>query len=81
MIESQELAEERVRRCTEMLQNIKCLKLYSWEAVATNQVLKSRKRQIEAMKKASLIRSVSSWLCYSYNSINANTTYYYIYQV
>ena len=56
----QKLADLRVRRCTELLQNIKCLKLYAWEETMATRVEEARNGQLKAMMVAALLKALTS---------------------
>jgi len=50
----------RLKRCTEMLQNIKPLKLYAWERLVSNRVEEARQQQLGFMLKAAVLKALSS---------------------
>jgi len=56
----QEQSDERLLKSAELLQNIKLLKLYSWENLFYGFVDSVRKRELHLMYKAVLVRILSS---------------------
>ncbi|ESN96276.1 hypothetical protein HELRODRAFT_67618 [Helobdella robusta] len=74
------LANSRVRKCTEVLKNIKCLKLYAWERVAAGQVREARMKQLKAMLKTCFIKALMSlpYLLRCHQNLQAFTIHPYI---
>jgi len=50
----------RLRRCTELLQNIKALKLFAWEEILAERVKEIRQRQLRCMLKAAVLKALTS---------------------
>lgn len=55
-----------MKRCTEVLQNIKPLKLYAWEKVVSHRVEDARRRQLNFMMKAAVLKALTSICCIGY---------------
>jgi len=53
------ITDKRVRLTTEVLQGIRLIKAYGWEAFYTHQITRLRQQEIKCIRKSSV---VASWL-------------------
>jgi len=56
----QECGDQRLKRGTELLQNIKALKLFVWEQLMARRVEEVRKRQLTFLFKAACLKAAMS---------------------
>jgi len=57
---TQESADQRLKRGTELFQNIKALKLFVWEQLMTKRVEDARETQLKFLFKAACLKAVMS---------------------
>jgi len=56
----QECGDQRLKRGTELLQNIKALKLFVWEQLMARRVEEVRKRQLAFLFRAACLKAAMS---------------------
>lgn len=56
------MKDERLRQASEIINGIRILKLYAWEAPFINRLLKIRARELRHLRTASLIQALASML-------------------
>jgi len=56
----QECADQRLKRGTELLQNIKALKLFVWERLMAKRVENARRTQLTFLLKAACLKAAVS---------------------
>ena len=55
-----ECADQRLKRCTEILQNIKALKLFVWERLMAKRAENTRQTQLSFLFKAACFKAAMS---------------------
>ena len=56
----QEQSDERLKKCNEVLQSIKLLKLYAWESIFRKSIERTRHRELRLLLRAAAYRVFSS---------------------
>ena len=56
----QTVSDERLKRCSELFQSIKLLKLYAWEHLFCDNVEVVRRKELKLLFRAALLRVISS---------------------
>lgn len=59
-LDVQECADQRLKRGTELLQNIKALKLFVWEKLMAKRVEDAREMQLAFLFKAACLKAMMS---------------------